>query len=321
MDSALSPREIQARIRAGASAQEVADEAGVSLDRIEGFALPVIAEREHMARTALAATVRRKGDGTGHRRLSEIISERLRARGMDADEVSWDAWRLQDLRWRLVGSITDDASPREAEFTFDPKGRFSVAHNSDARWMIGEELPGSPDPDNENTVDFNDELALVRATQTLAESPTGAPGDDVPQHEGLYEDPPHTSELDELYDMLSGVSEDSVRIYVGLEDRDDADPVGHAPEVESPGSPADDPDVGEPAMSAQVVADDEDAPSDAEPDVDAPDADDQVLAQDALIEDAEIENVDEVAPKPKTRRRRAQVPSWDEIMFGGPTTK
>ena len=52
MDSALSPREIQSRIRGGATLAEVATEAGVEPTRIEGFALPVLAEREHMTTTA-----------------------------------------------------------------------------------------------------------------------------------------------------------------------------------------------------------------------------------------------------------------------------
>ena len=46
--------------------------------------------------------------------------------------------------------------------------------------------------------------------------PPALPGDDVPTDS--FDDGPATSELDDLYDMLSGVSEDSVRIYVGLDD-------------------------------------------------------------------------------------------------------
>ncbi len=222
MNSALSPREIQARLRAGASVPEVAAEAGVEVQRIEGFALPVMAERAHMTRTALGASVRRRGDASGHRRLGEIVRERLQARGLDADTVEWDAWRQNDLKWRLVGLLDDQAASRAAEFVFDPKGRFSFADNADARWMIGETLPGpQTDPDNENTIDFNDELALVRAISDGAlgsDGATGRPGDDVPSRDALYEGAGHTSELDELYDMLSGVSEDSVRIYLGLDD-------------------------------------------------------------------------------------------------------
>ena len=319
MESALSPREIQARIRSGASIAEVAEAAGVDVDRVEGFAGPVLAEREHMARTALVATVRRRGDGTGHRKLGDIISERLQARGIDADLVSWDAWRLPDLRWALIGRLEDDdeAASREAEFLFDPKGRFNVAVNADARWMIGEQLPGVESPDNENTVDFQDELALVRATQDQA----SVPGDDVPNRDPLYDDARQTSELDDLYDMMSGISEDSVRIYVGLSEDSDAEGAGGSESGDTPAQQsADHPSEG--------AAAGETGESEEEPDAGAyeiqesqvtPDPEPEVLEpeQDALVEVPE-----ETAPesRPKSRRRsRAKIPSWDEIMFGGPT--
>lgn len=356
MESSLSPREIQTRIRAGASVAEVAHEAGAPEERIQVFADPVLAEREHMARTALGAAVRRKGDGAGHRRLGALISDRLRARGLDADEVGWDAWREPDHRWRVVGKLADDAAGRVAEFLYDTRARFSIADNADARWMIGEELQGSG-PDNENTVDFDDELALVRATQSPGEPlPDEAPDDAVPFPDERYADVPLTSELDELYDMLSGVSEDSVRIYVGLDD-DDADDVPPAPTepaaVVSPdgGAPADDTAAGDeptPAGPADTSAEDETAPvgsagasaaslpettgepggssdsQDTDPDAvvgDEPgdDADEESVIleprQDSLIEDVPAGTT--ASPR-KRRRGRAHVPSWDEIMFGGP---
>ncbi len=48
MDSALSPREIQSRIRSGATVEEVAVEAGVGVDQVEPFAVPVLAELDHI---------------------------------------------------------------------------------------------------------------------------------------------------------------------------------------------------------------------------------------------------------------------------------
>src|SRR3954447_10969131 len=48
----LRPRDIQARIRAGASAEQVARAAGVSVDRVRRFEGPVLAEREHIATLA-----------------------------------------------------------------------------------------------------------------------------------------------------------------------------------------------------------------------------------------------------------------------------
>lgn len=324
MESSLSPREIQTRIRAGASVTEVAQEAGAPEARIQVFADPVLAEREHIARTALGATIRRKGDGSAHRRLGSILSDRLRARGLDSDDVVWDAWREPDMRWRVVGKLADDAAGREAEFLFDPRARFSVADNGDARWMIGEELPGSG-PDDENTVDFDDELALVRATQSPDElMPDEAPGDAIPHPYDPYADVPHTSELDELYDMLSGVSEDSVRIYVGLDDDDTEDMAPTDDEAGDEPLPSD--DVAEAGSREQDAAAEEAPETDEEQasgPADAHDSDEPQDEESIILEprqDSLIENVpgEEPAPVKKRRRRRAHVPSWDEIMFGGP---
>lgn len=307
MDESLTPREIQARIRTGASVADLVAESGMPAEHIDAFAGPVLAEREHMAQQAQAATIRRRGEAGTHRRLGELISARLRSRSIDADDIRWDAWRQSDLKWRVVAHLPVDvaAEERTAEFIFDPKGRFSVAHNPDARWMIGEEQLGAA-PEDENTVDLHDELALVRATQ----QPESHPGDDVPASELMHESNEDTSELDSLYDMLSGISEDSVRIYTGImEPAEDLPSSGEAPAADGEAEPAveDAPD-GEPAPAedatdeeATTVIEDEPVTEEvAEP------------QQDPLVEAEE-------APKPtKRRRRRAKVPSWDEIMFGGP---
>ncbi|OMG58899.1 hypothetical protein BJN44_02215 [Tessaracoccus sp. ZS01] len=309
MDHSLTPREIQTRVRAGASIEDLVAESGMPAERIDAFAGPVLAEREHVAQTAQVSTVRRRGESGTHRRLGELIATRLRTRSIDADDVTWDAWRQPDLKWRIVARLASEveAESRVAEFVFDPKGRFSVAHNSDARWMIGEEARGDAPPEEENTIDFHDELALVRATQ-----PVTHPGDEVPSSELMHDGNEDTSELDSLYDMLSGISEDSVRIYTGILDPVQEEAPVAVPEVQTDEDPAVDEPAGDltapenpaeeaPQDEVTTVIEDEPVTEVAEP------------TQDALVE-AEDEQ-----QKPSRRRRRAKVPSWDEIMFGGPT--
>jgi hypothetical protein len=177
---------------------------------------------------------------------------------------------------------------------FDAKGRFSVADNADARWMIGEEQVGAR-PEEENTVDLNDELALVRA---VAEPTPEAPGGEVPASDLMHDGNEDTSQLDRLYDMLSGISEDSVRIYTGMFE----ETVVEA-ELEATTDVFED-DAEQPEPPAPV---EEPAPETA-PEVDEP-------AQEALVDAGEPAP----APKPRARKKRASIPSWDEIMFGGPT--
>ena len=63
MESSLTPRDIQARIRAGETLEDVARVAGIPMDRVERFAAPVLAEREHVASMAMASE-REPAEGT-----------------------------------------------------------------------------------------------------------------------------------------------------------------------------------------------------------------------------------------------------------------
>src|SRR6478752_7119793 len=90
MESALRPRDIQARIRAGESPEDVASAAQTTLDKIMGYATPVVAER------ALRASVRRKGTDGPARLLGDAVSDRLRGRNVSPETVEWDAWRRED---------------------------------------------------------------------------------------------------------------------------------------------------------------------------------------------------------------------------------
>ena len=89
MDSALTPREIQARIRAGESVEEVARAAGMGLDWIEPFAAPVLAERVFISSQAQSHPVRRGSDTIAHRTLAEVVADRLASRKVDVDTLIW----------------------------------------------------------------------------------------------------------------------------------------------------------------------------------------------------------------------------------------
>ncbi|HEU5484467.1 MAG TPA: septation protein SepH, partial [Microlunatus sp.] len=179
MESALSPREIQTRIRSGESVDDIARVAGIERDRVERFAAPVIAEREHVAGLAMGSSARRRGETSSHRTLRGVLTERLLSRGVDIATVRWDSYRLDDGRWAVTADYRSGETPRQALFFFDLPGRYSVAGNDDGRWVLGDSspsrgpqpgrlppAPGEPD-DTEPTLDLSDELALVRAIQDV----------------------------------------------------------------------------------------------------------------------------------------------------------
>lgn len=78
VESHLRPRDIQARIRAGATAEEVAQMAGIPVDRVRRFEGPVLAERAFMAERARKTPVRRPGENSGPP-LGEAVQEIGRA--------------------------------------------------------------------------------------------------------------------------------------------------------------------------------------------------------------------------------------------------
>ena len=82
LESQLRPREMQARVRAGASPEQVAKAAGLPLDKVMRMVAPVVAEREYVIERARVAAIRRVGsDGPGPV-LEPTVIERLTARGV-----------------------------------------------------------------------------------------------------------------------------------------------------------------------------------------------------------------------------------------------
>ena len=140
MNTSLSPRDIQTRIRAGESLEDVTRLAGIPLDRVERFAAPVLAEREHIAAVAMSASVRRRGARPPATAACGSPSPSgWSPAGWTSTRVRWDSYRLDDGRWAVTADYTSGDGDRHACFTFDPRSRFSVAANDEARRLLGEQ--------------------------------------------------------------------------------------------------------------------------------------------------------------------------------------
>lgn len=137
VESHLRPRDIQARIRAGASAEEVAQLAGIPVDRVRRFEGPVLAERAFMAERARKTPVRRPGENTGPQ-LGEAVQERLLLRGAEKDTAQWDSWRRDDGTWEVLLVYRVAGEPHSASWTYDPPRRLVQAVDDEARALIGE---------------------------------------------------------------------------------------------------------------------------------------------------------------------------------------
>ena len=117
--SMLRPKEIQARIRAGASVEQLAAAAGVDIARVERFAHPVLLERSRAAELATAAHPV-LADGPAVLTLLETVTSSLLARGLNPDSVMWDAWRNEDGRWTVQLGWKAGRSDNLAHFRFCP---------------------------------------------------------------------------------------------------------------------------------------------------------------------------------------------------------
>lgn len=117
MESQLRPKEIQARIRAGATVEQIAALAGTSRTRVERFAYPVLLERASVVDRALKA--RPAIDGiTGSASVAETVAATLAARGHDGG-MTWDAYKDDD-GWVLALTWNAGRSENRASWLFHP---------------------------------------------------------------------------------------------------------------------------------------------------------------------------------------------------------
>lgn len=119
VSNVLPPREIQARIRAGASVEQVAESAGEDVSRVERFAHPVLLERSRAAELATTAHPV-LADGPSVLTLLETVTTALIARGLDPDTTNWDAWRNEDGRWTVQLAWKAGKSDLQAHFRYTP---------------------------------------------------------------------------------------------------------------------------------------------------------------------------------------------------------
>lgn len=133
----ISPRDIQTRIRRGESPEEIATEAGVSVERIERYAGPVYAERQYISTKARETYVRRPHGDT---QLEEIVVNQLISRNVDILSLVWDSYRRDDNRWTVTVVWASGSGTGGASWIYDPLGHSIVALDDEARWLFDEQV-------------------------------------------------------------------------------------------------------------------------------------------------------------------------------------
>src|SRR5262245_38012485 len=141
--NALSPRDIQARIRGGESADDVARMAGVPVDRVLRYAGPVLQERAMLAQHARRTKLRTSDRTTGGS-LAEVVDARLAQHGVDAEKIAWDAYRRDDGTWRVVATWPSGKATAQAIWELD-KTRQSVTPYDDMAQYLCADRTSAPE--------------------------------------------------------------------------------------------------------------------------------------------------------------------------------
>lgn len=305
-----SPREIQAHIRSGLSAAEVAELLGARLEDVQRYERPVLAEREHIVDQALSVPVLMAGDldpGT-----QPTFGTAVRAKLADAGAVGerWTSWR-EEATWIVKLEFTANAVDHDARWSFDPRRSTLAPQNADATQLSRQgslpegliprlrALDASPLKDSSrfDSGAFGARhpdasapslpAASAHAGATPAEPPTEsrAVATAAVQQAAIKRAPDTTVTTAETADLL-----EALRRRRGLREPmpgDAASEQGSAPRAHAPVALF---DALEPGYDeAEDVQDDE------------------IVLDDTTVSDA------------ARRKGRAAMPSWDEIVFGART--
>src|SRR5690349_7873663 len=148
----LAPRDIQARIRSGDSAEEVARVAGVPVDRVLRYAGPVLQERAMLAQHARRTKLKTSDKGAT---LAEVVDGRLSQHGIDTEKISWDAYRRDDGTWRVTATWPSGKATAQAVWELDKARQLVSPHDDMAQYLctdrgapqaLGQEPPAAERP-------------------------------------------------------------------------------------------------------------------------------------------------------------------------------
>lgn len=200
----MRPREIQLRIRAGASIEELAAEMEVAPSRVEPYAHPVLLERAQIAQLARTSHPVRD-DGPAKLTLAEVLSAAFGARGHSLAAATWDAFREPEGEWIIRVSWQAGLSENEAEWIF--RRHSTTSATTEPRNAVAADLT---DPDFVQPV--RSLTSVARGTRYEEPLPAHSRDEDEAydyELDGeLDSDRPDTSELSAVNDEHDSEAED-----------------------------------------------------------------------------------------------------------------
>lgn len=173
----MRPREIQERIRSGATIAQVAAENDVTEARIEPFAHPVLIERARIADMAKRSHPVRE-DGPAKLTLWEVLATAFAARGNDLTTSTWDAYKDPSGQWVVRVTWQAGHSDNTAEWSYHAHGvsnATAVARNAIAADLTDPDF-GQPAIRSISPVQEDPEPEVVEETEEeLLQHPDSQP--------------------------------------------------------------------------------------------------------------------------------------------------
>lgn len=141
----LTPRDIQSRLRAGESAEQIASSAGVPITKIDRFSGPVLSEMARVLEAARATVLARTRLGSSVLPLGEAVDRALeQTPGVRLDSVAWSTFRSTDGRWTVqVAYVAADRSA-SASWVYDPMTRRVTPSDPASAALAQVEAPPRP---------------------------------------------------------------------------------------------------------------------------------------------------------------------------------
>ncbi|WP_127841948.1 septation protein SepH [Actinomyces wuliandei] len=227
-DAPVRPRQLQALMRAGATATEVAVATGMDVAHVRRYEGPVVAERQWAVTQAQSCRIGWEKDSP---LLGELVVDRLATRGVNPSSLEWDALREGRDPWLIMVTFIQSAEEKHARWSLDLAARSVHALDDEARWLT-EAASTSRRP-----AVFDQDSQAPGASARRGQEPgrAGVPEAEQPGHAAVPTSPQDPTAPDEV-----------VRHDVGKGIQPAAGP-SHFPEPASPGS-------GSPAGAASAAA-------------------------------------------------------------------
>lgn len=308
----VSPREIQARIRAGLTADEVAELLSVELETVRRFETPVLAEREHIVDLALAVPVVMGSEFEVEENPTFGSAVRAKLADLGATGERWSSWKDDD-GWKVKLEFTANDVDHDARWSFDPRRSALSPLNGDATQLSRQ----GPLPDG-----LIPRLRAVDLPEEADERVDSGPAGPRRLPDPAPETPEEAAESEQVRDAAthqapaeSRTSPETADLLEALRRRRGQREPAPADDDELEESTARHPAKGSSRRSAPLSL--FEMVSSRGRDDDASASDDET-PEEASTEDDELVSSGAQSGSDSSRRRngRPAMPSWDEIVFG-----